>query len=419
MSRFNPSNSNKVGNKGFVYPESLKLAADADDTASIQRAIDKAQETGDELRLAGNKRYRVSNSLVISKPMIASGGGCYETFRNTDRPGDPPFLEGTVIEMTASNKDVLIVTVSARSVNLKDFGIEFKNHFVNTGHGIYGLPPIEGSGYDHGIFSSSWESIKVAGHDGNHYAFYIINPLYNTFSNLRSYGGGVICLDNNSNPGNWHYGNTVLMHPYGIMMQGGTAAAYRLKSTTDKLNMVTMIRPQVNVIHMLPGLGGISPTDQQHPVHADHNTANCTIIDGDFESGIGELENWYGQMGWDVNSGGYLGYVRDPFTQYVPQSGHTNKNEMGKDGHMLGKVTMNPTSTKAATLTIAIGPDTTPDFTTTILEMSIPAGAPIGQVFPYSFCVRAGWCYTITVTNGELGTLRNTNQRGWGLGRSG
>lgn len=409
------------GSSPTVFPEEFGAKGNGkhDDTYAIQKAIEHAQATGKELYFSPNKVYAISDTLVISEPMSVSGGGAWETFENTDRPGQPPMLKGTILLMTAQGKDAILITVSARSVNLRNFGILFQHQFENTGNGVSAIPPIAGSGYDHGVFSSVWDSVKVAGHDGNHYAFYVINPLYDTFINLRSYGGGIIMFDNNSNPGNWHYGNTVIMHPFGILMQGGSADGYRLKSTTDKLNFVTMVRPQVNVIHALPGMGGYSPTNSQHPVNADWNTANCTIIDGDFESGIGELQNWYGQMGWDVTDGGYLGYVVDPYTDYVPTSGNRNKNEMGKGGHMLGSVTLNPTDTDPATLTVTIGPDTSPDTTTTILEISIPAGAPIGQVLPYSFYVRSGWYYTITATNATLGKLRNTNQRGWGLSRSG
>lgn len=405
----------------FILPEHFGAVGDGihDDTAALQSAINKAQATGKELYLGANKDYSISDTLVISQPISINGAGAWETFENTDRPGPQPMLKGTVLLVTAPNKDGILITVSARSVNLRNFGILFKNQFENTGHGISAIPPTAGNGYDHGVFSSVWDSVKVAGHDGNHYGFHVVNPLYDTFINLRSYGGGVLMLDNNSAPGSWHYGNTVVMHPYGILMQGGTADGYRLKSTTDKLNFVTMIRPQVNVIHALPGMGGYSPTNAQHPVNADWNAANCTIVDGDFESGIGILENWYGQMGWDVTEGGYLGYVIEPYTEYTPQSGNMNKNEMGKPGHMLGSVTFNPTDTEPATLTVAIGPDTAPENTTTIIDMTIPAGSPSGQKLPYSFYVRSGWRYTITVSNATLGTLRNTNQRGWGLSKSG
>lgn len=416
MSRYNP-----LPPRYEVRPEDYGAKRDGvhDDTVAIKKAVERAQSTGLALRLSGDGFYAISDTIVISEPITVIGDGAWETFDNTDRPGPQPMLRGTVLYMTAQGKDALLITVSARSVNLRDFGILFKNQFVNTGHGINATPPVAGNGYDHGIFSSHWDGIKVAGHDGNHYAFHIINPLYDTFTNLRSYGGGVLCLDNNSDPGNWHYGNTVVNHPYGILMQGGTADGYRLKSTTDKLNFVTMIRPQVNVIPMLPGMGGSSPTNAQHPVNGDWNTGQCTIIDGDFESGIGEIENWYGQMGWDVTEGGYLGYVKEPFTDYVPTSGNMNRNEMGKGGHMLGFVTFDPTDTDPATLTVTIGPDTAPELQTEIVNISIPAGTPAGLKQTYSFYVRAGWRYTITVTNATLGKLRNTNQRGWGLSRPG
>ncbi|MBB3132106.1 hypothetical protein FHS19_006833 [Paenibacillus rhizosphaerae] len=406
--------------QAFVSPEDFGAKGDGvhDDTSGLRQAIQVAETTGKEVYLSPNKIYAFSDTLLINKPLTITGGGSWETFDNTDRPSSKPFLKGTILLMTASGKDAIRITVSAQSVNLKNFGILFDKQFVDTGHGINAIPPSVDDHYDHGLFSSVWENIKVAGHDGNHYAFHIVNPLYDTFINLRGYGGGILCFDNDS-AGGWHYGNTVVMHPYGILMQGGSADGYRLKSTTDKLNFVTMIRPQVNVESMLPGLGGVSPTNAQHPVNGDWNTAQCTIIDGDFESGIGILDNWYGQMGWDVSEGGYLGFVREPFTDYVPTSGNRNKNEMGKGGHMLGSVTLNPTSTEAATLTISVGPDTSPENTTTILDMSIPAGAPAGQVLPYSFYVRAGWYYTITTTNATLGKLRNTNQRGWGLSKSG
>lgn len=417
MSRYNAP-----GKSIYVFPEEFGAVGNGikDDTAALQAAINRAQETGRELYLGADKTYAYSETLLISKPISVNGAGVWETFENTDRPGSSePMLKGTVLLMKEENKDGILITVSARSVNLRNFGILFEHTFENTGHGINAVPPINGNGYDHGVFSSVWDSVKVAGHDGNHYGFHVINPLYDTFINLRSYGGGVLCLDNNSDPGNWHYGNTVVMHPYGILMQGGTADGYRLKSTTDKLNFVTMIRPQVNVIHALPNMGGVSPTNAQHPVNADWNAANCTLIDGDFESGIGILENWYGQMGWDVNEGGYLGYVIEPYTDYTPQSGNVNKNEMGKAGHMLGSAVFNPTATEPARLTVDIGPDTAPENTTTIIDMVVPAGAVSGMTLPYSFYVRSGWRYTITVTNATLGKLRNTNQRGWGLSKSG
>ncbi|WP_010271323.1 glycosyl hydrolase family 28-related protein [Paenibacillus senegalensis] len=410
----------------FLYPESFGATGDGetDDTAALQEAINEAQETGKVLYLGGNKVYAISDTLVISEPMTIDGAGSWETFDNTDRQGEQPYLKGTVILVTTHNTDAIRVTACKRTVNLRNFGILFKNQFWQTGHGITCVPPAAGSGYDHGLFSSVWENIRVAGHDGDHYAFHVINGLYNTFTHLRSYGGGIIHLDNNSAEGtSWHYGNTVINHPYGILMQGGSADAYRLQSTTDKLNFVTMIRPQVNISQMLPGQGGMSPTNNQRAVNADWNTANCTIIDGDFEAdpGLGIIDNWYGHMGWDINEGGYLGYTREPYTDFVPVSGHRNQNQMGKGGQMLGQVTLNPTEDEPAILTVTLGPERLAEQgnDTEIYRISLPAGSPPGQVMTYPFYCRAGYYYTITVTNGTLGKLINTNQRGWGLGNPG
>lgn len=399
----------------FVYPEDHEAVGDGstDDTAALQAAIEAAQDSGDTLYLR-SKTYYTTDTLVISKPITIDGAGAWETFSNTDRPDDQPFIQGCrILFGDNTGKDAIKITVKRRTVVLKNFGIEWATPYNNTGHGINCVPPVLNAGFDDGVFSSRWENIKVAGHDGNHYGINMINGLYNDIVGFRWYGGGGIALINNSG-GGWHYGNTHIDHPFGILCQGGTASGYRLQSVTDKLNFITMTKPQCNVEGAHPGQG-ISPTNAQRPVHADYNSSDCSIKDGDFESGIGHLVNYYGQMNWDVQ-GSYLGDVSEPFTDFTPAlTGgiNTSQNQMGKAGHLIGQATFQPTAGAAATLTVMIGPDTT--HLTQIIDMSIPANAGVHKL-PYQFYCPGGWYYRITAANVTMGRLLNTNQTSWGLG---
>ncbi len=281
---------------GMLNAKSLGAVGDGvhDDTAALQAWISAAQASHAVAYLPPGV-YLISSALQITGSVRVQGAGCQELFgsqgstttmnNSINFPQTSPYLQGTVIVVNAANINAIEITRASPVVDLADFGIRFATPYANTGHGIYAVPPtITKGGYDNGVMGSEWKNIKVFGHDGDHYAFYMVNPIYMTFSTLRHYGGGGFYVENNSGLGA-HYGNLVFIHPYGQLYVEGAAHGYRFASTTALLNLIAMVRPQVTVADYSVS-GVTAPTSSQYTLYCDSDIAGLSLGQADLETNV-------------------------------------------------------------------------------------------------------------------------------------
>lgn len=287
--------------RGRVYtPEHFGAVGDGvtDDTAAIQAAIDNCPDAG--IVMLGPKTYRISAELNTgNKNLSIKGFGVWTVNRalsegiNFDSPAVAPFLKGSVILQTAAATNVINIPAVAKSVHLDDFGIRFADaiRHVNTGHGIVARPGASYmAGGEHGLIQSIWRNVHVFGVDGNHYGFNVLNQLHNQWEFLRSYGGGGFLVECDSYGGN--YGNLVANHIFSALYQRGTAHGIQLKGRASGaagyLNLITLIRPQVNRLNKVslypettaPVMSG---ADTQFSFEAATQVGNLGIIQADFE----------------------------------------------------------------------------------------------------------------------------------------
>jgi len=264
-----------------------------DDTAVIQDAID-ACPAGGTVRLPVGV-FKLTSAVTIDKDITIQGSGVGAAVgaagdsSNGSGPLTSPYLTGSVLLPSTAGQNGLEVVGTGISVTLRDFGIRFASGimFDDTGHGVYCVSPDTVTvGKDLSVFSPLWENIRGFGHDGDHYGFYIANPLMGTFLHLRSFGGGGIFLEGEHD--DCVTGNSVLVHPYVWMFVGGTADSYTLKSQRQGLNLVEFIRPQT-IVSPVPGtfsgLGLSDPSLSQYMWRHDGSDIDrISIYDPDLES---------------------------------------------------------------------------------------------------------------------------------------
>lgn len=229
--------------------------------ASIQEAHDDA-DPGMAL-LLGARSWDLTDlagPLDISKSLTLLTAGVTEVITDDSSggygPTDAPYLLGTVLKQTLAGAD--IVRISGAGVNLQiphGLGLLFDDaiSFEDTGHGFNIDPPAKGGsdGYDQGLYGSLIQSLFVFGHDGDHYAFRLLNFLLCTFVNLRGHGGGGMQLEADTTT--TYYGNSVFINPYMDLFVGGSAHGYDLVSRgtagvdLGALVLNEFVRPQCNI----------------------------------------------------------------------------------------------------------------------------------------------------------------------------
>lgn len=260
-----------------------------DNFTALQSAINLAVSTGRPLFLpaaAPGTCYKYTPPLVINGDMTLNGAWVTENWNGgINVPlGNPP-LNGAVLCPVANGADAIDITGASRGVGLKNFGILFQTPLTgSTGDAIHYVPAINVQG----LSGAYWENVKVYGHDGNHYAFNLTNPIYNTIVGAFAYGGGGFKITGNANTGGL-YGNTVFIHPYTQVIVGGTAHGYNLSANSPGvLNLVTFIRPQV-IIDQVAGTSpaGNPPTTAQLIWNQDTNARTIRVIHPDMETNIG------------------------------------------------------------------------------------------------------------------------------------
>lgn len=178
-------------------------------------------------------------------------------------PTEPPFLNGSVIFVAAQNVDGIDVasTIEAGyTLNPRGIGIVFAGLFTSTGHGIYASAPPSTVNKDNGLMGSYWENCQVFGHDGNHYAYNIENPLNDLMLNCLGFGGGLLQLDahlEDSAAGSQDFGNFTTVNCYGQGIVGGTAHGFHYWD----VGLCCDVRPQFYAGNVSPLVSQYSPSN--------------------------------------------------------------------------------------------------------------------------------------------------------------
>jgi hypothetical protein len=261
-----------------------------DDYATLAAKI-TATPVGGTLYLNGH--YKISATLVVNKAMRIVGAGVFELWGAEVTsylfPSTAPYMAGTYIEVTTAAIDAIQITAGGATVPLEGFGILFTaSRWTNTGHGIVVVPPIAGAFFDHGVVASAWKNLLVVGHDGNHYGFDIVNPLFLRTMDLHAYGGGGVRITNNS--GAYNYGNSHFDGMYCAVVCGGSADGLRMRIIGSQvLNLMQFSRCQTFTYNYSAAIPAITTpaTNAQKTLNCDPTVARVSFVQPDFESNLG------------------------------------------------------------------------------------------------------------------------------------
>lgn len=366
---------------------------------TIQSAINAAVAAEKPLLISSAvEGFLFDGGLTVSGNLDIEGCGVKEifggalggSFNALNFPTVAPYFKGSVLICAALSTNALTYTGTMPIANLRDFGIRFAGRWNLTGHGIYFLPPITSTVYrDNGLMSSEWHSVKVFGHDGDHYGAYIYNPLYNTLINFRAYGGGGIKLAQASNL--CSCGNTVLIHPYVVVMTAGAAHGIWVTNeqnpfASNVINYIMAIRPQVWLLAPLPTITGVSPpTSAQKPIvmSTDFSVGRldkCILIGADTETSVSSQNAFKMYAAGNVIGGGsWLGTLPGNTAQEAPTTGVTYQNTDGVSVMVSAQYTLTPIQ---ATLSSALstGGGAITSLPVDALTTAIPSGSTIKTI---------------------------------------
>lgn len=261
-----------------------------DDTAALGNFladIDGSYTTG----LLDYGKFPVTSELSITDAATLEGVGSYELYGTIAAQGSQadgagpnvsPYLEGSTIVQFGLLTNGISISTSGKQVFLRGFGVRFGQPHFLTGHGIYQQPPtLSSGGYDNGVMGAVWENVTVFGHDGDHYAFYTVNPMYDTFISLHGWGGGGIYCEGASGA-SVEYGSIALIHPLFNCYVGGTADGFHF--TGAQMQSIRMEHPQIALSDVTAAFPGVpSPTSSQHTGHFDSGVVRVSISCPDFE----------------------------------------------------------------------------------------------------------------------------------------
>jgi hypothetical protein len=253
-----------------------------DDTTALQNAINAAIAAGKPLYIPVGRYSNTGLTIDGNLSIIGASSAGNWASGNINVPTGTPPLAGAVLYPTSNGNNGITITGASRSVNIRDLGIQFQTPFVGTGDGIHYIP----SSTDPGLSDFRWDNVNVYGHDGDHYACNLQNPIYGHVSKLSSYGGGALKLYGTHASRN--FGNMLWNELYGQVVVGGAAHGVSLSASRAQcLNLVTFIRPQV-IVENLSGVspGGNPPTTAQNMWNEDANVTNIRKIAPDFETNI-------------------------------------------------------------------------------------------------------------------------------------
>jgi len=270
-----------------------------DDTAALQAWITAIQGTAQVGYLPAGD-YLISSTLIVSDTIHIVGAGAralYGTYADNPKtagnlPSLSPYLLGSVIVVGTANTDAIHVNVTGKAVYLHGFGIRFNPPYATTGHGIVAIPAaLSVGGYDHGILGSRFTDIKVFGHDGDHYGFWLTNVLYASLYDCHAWGGGGLYLEAYNGEG-WNYGGLNIQEFYNQCVVGGTAHGIRGVSaqttgqSNSHLNNLFFSRVQVTVANY--NISGVTaPTSAQQVFYMDDDIFSITCMAQDWETNVG------------------------------------------------------------------------------------------------------------------------------------
>ncbi|MBO2943565.1 hypothetical protein JJQ72_06185 [Paenibacillus sp. F411] len=389
------------------YNFSTKTGHNNDD--AFRRAAEFLNENKNYKLIITEGYFKISQDIELPSLVTVEGIGVYELFGSATTGSDAqnfptiaPYLKGSVIVQTGEGKNGIKVQGVAPVVNLRDFGILFDRNFQNTGHGITVESPAITGGYDDGLFSSDWSNIKVFGHDGNHYAFNMVNALYNTFTNLRSYGGGVL---RHLGEGVVNSGNAVFTNLYGSVFVGGSAHGISLENpnnATNKINLMTFIRPQVWIDgrRTLPS-GVTPPTSSQRNLSAGLGSlTDIGFVSPDFETSVGSKAFYPYGTGCYFTPGKTL--IGNDISTNI-QNGVIYQNKTGSGLFFNMAIKLDPTADTDATAIVTVGSSSTLSSGNVMpARLIVPKGGPIGQIMMLSFPVWSGAYFKVDLANSTV-----------------
>ncbi len=385
-----------------------------DDTAAIQAAIDAAV-SGDVIYLPRGL-YKLTAALSITKSLTLRGAHCSPVMLPlstlnvpVDGPGAAPWLNGSVLLQSTAATNGINLTASAITVHLESFGIRFADaiRHVDTGHGIYAVTATAYAGHtDSGILWSNWKDLCVFGHDGNHYAYYTLNAMSSNSQNLRGFGGGLLYQECDS--GATNYGNSVHSGLYGNLYVRGTAMGIYLKGraggSSGYMNLLTLIRPQINVESRTASfaeLGGLTPNlAVQKAFDCGTNVGQIAMISPDFEPASGSAPTVTFATGTQfITPEGFIGASNGGYTDLVRPGGVGVNRSMFSDGswHLVGT---------AATVSAAAGAGTSPPAPVATncgtysgqITFGTGTGPAAGRMVRVAFPVFRGTGYSVFIT---------------------
>ena len=262
-----------------------------DNGTAIGNAITAAVAAGVPLLIPASSTtacYGYTPPLTISGNLQIIGNSVTEQWGGgINVPLTTPQLIGSVLCPAANGSDAIDISGTSLSVPISDLGILWQQQLgssgTTTGDCIHYVP----SSNVQGLSGSLWKNVKCYGHDGNHYAFNLTNPLVDTFIETYSYGGGVFKLYGNASSTNY-YGNSVLVHPYGQVIAGGSANGFDIEASgSQRINLMSLIRPQA-ITDNVPGVSPPSnpPTSSQSPWYLDQNVQTIVTQAPDFETNV-------------------------------------------------------------------------------------------------------------------------------------
>lgn len=194
------------------------------DTANLQAALNSVPAGG---RFFYKGAYNINAALNVPVPMSIESGGWASNGGPTgpNGPVSMSSIVGSKITQFAAATDIFQIFLSGVTVNLRRLAIGFDSSIAgNTGHGFNATPTATFSGKpDGGLILFTWEDLICIGHDGNHNAYIIENPVgYCEITKITGIGGGGLKLITNTARTN--YGNIVFTATYMDVFNAASSA---------------------------------------------------------------------------------------------------------------------------------------------------------------------------------------------------
>ena len=226
----NASTTTSSGSPGEVVYATNNLSA-------LQAAANAAVQQNTHLWIAGGSGEGIGyyGTLNINGHLDIRGAGAHALYGSVAAGAQgfasvyyatiAPYLSGSVLVQFAPNTDGINNNQTAQNGDWTGFGVRFAGKFINTGHAVNTTAPVLSTYFDNG-HTGAIKSVKVYGHDGNHYGLVRTNGYYGGVYDLVTFGGGHR-LENQNNLLNV-YGNGKAYNGAAFCMCAGTAYGVEL-----------------------------------------------------------------------------------------------------------------------------------------------------------------------------------------------